>query len=106
MEYLTINAQISLFINHINLVPLGLLGQFWRLGLVKRNYLKAPLMGSLFALMIFGPFPPPKKKKQQQQQQNSLIGIGSGLSKRRRQHLVGLKFIQSITRPGVVLEKT
>ena len=67
-------------------------------------------MGSLFALMIFGP--PPKKKKQQQQQQkqqqqqNSLIGIGSGLSKRRRQHLVGLKFIQSITRPGVVLEKT
>ena len=71
-------------------------------------------MGSLFALMIFGP-PPPKKKKQnktkqqqqqQQQQQNSLIGIGSGLSKRRRQHLVGLKFIQSITRPGVVLEKT
>ena len=68
-------------------------------------------MGSLFALMIFGPPPPPKKKKkkqqqQQQQQQNSLIGIGSGLSKRRRQHLVGLKFIQSITRPGVVLEKT
>ena len=66
-------------------------------------------MGSLFALMIFGP-PPPKKKKQQQQkqqqQQNSLIGIGSGLSKRRRQHLVGLKFIQSITRPGVILEKT
>ena len=74
-------------------------------------------MGSLFALMIFGP--PPKKKQnktkqktkkqqqqQQQQQQNSLIGIGSGLSKRRRQHLVGLKFIQSITRPGVVLEKT
>ena len=77
-------------------------------------------MGSLFALMIFGPPPPQKKKKnktkqktkkqqqqqQQQQQQNSLIGIGSGLSKRRRQHLVGLKFIQSITRPGVVLEKT
>ena len=65
-------------------------------------------MGSLFALMIFGPPPPKKKKqkKQQQQQQNSLIGIGSGLSKRRRQHLVGLKFIQSITRPGVVLEKT
>ena len=72
-------------------------------------------MGSLFALMIFGPPPPPKKNKtkqktkkqqQQQQQQNSLIGIGSGLSKRRRQHLVGLKFIQSITRPGVVLEKT
>ena len=71
-------------------------------------------MGSLFALMIFGP-PPPKKKKQnktkqqqqqQQQQQNSLIGIGSGLSKRRRQHLVGLKFIQSITWPGVVFEKT
>ena len=72
-------------------------------------------MGSLFALMIFGP-PPQKKNKtkqktkkqqqQQQQQQNSLIGIGSGLSKRRRQHLVGLKFIQSITRPGVVLEKT
>ena len=66
-------------------------------------------MVSRFALMIFGPPPPKKKKKQQQQQQqqqNSLIGIGSGVSKRRRQHLVGLKFIQSITRPGVVLEET